>query len=150
MTKQKNSINLDILKAVRLEALKLNEEIDFVSKVKEDLVLKLLNIRHNCEHEIVVRYNNVQTGREVRCLCCDKAFYGNIVGADFYFKNIIDFQSLETQEDKVKLALTLIERERNENPELSISEIIEIINNKTQGNKLVAKKQLFVKTIVKK
>lgn len=121
-----------------------------ISKRKHELTLQLLNIQHNCEHKIVVRYNDVNSGREVRCLNCNKTFYGNVVGIDFYFKNIIDLQNLTTDGDKVEIALKLFEEEKNQHPDLNDAKIVKIINDKVKENKVFTEESEFVKTVGKK
>lgn len=139
--------DLDKLRLIRDEALKLNTKINSVEKIKQDLTLQLLTIQNNCNHNIVVRYQNNETGREIRCLCCNKGFYGRLVGLDFYFDNIIDL-NLETDEDKVNLALELFIQEKQDFPDLSDTEIVKIINHKIQNN-LYKKEQGIIKVLKK-
>jgi len=147
MKKQETITELQELLAIRNETVKIGENIEFANKLKQDLTLKLLNIQHCCNHNIVVRFKNNETGREARCLCCDRPFYGSVVGVDFYFENIIDMQSLETDEDKVMLALKLFEQEKTLNPNLSDKKIVEIINNRIRENKAFTGNSIFVKKI---
>lgn len=150
MKKQETKTVLQDLLLIRNEAVKIGEDIKFASKVKQDLTLKLINIQHCCNHNIVVRFRTNERGREARCLCCNKAFYGSMVGADFYFENIIDMQALETDEDKVTLALGMFAQTKTLNPNMSDKQIVEIINNKINENKVFTEKSGFVKTKGKK
>lgn len=147
MNKKKESIDLRSLKIVRNMALKINDEMDKVEKVKQELVLKLIDIHHNCNHELVVRYKDNQVGRIVRCLCCTKTFYGPMVGLDFCFANIIDLPDVLQENDMPQLALKLFEQKRIKKPELSDAEIVTIINRQVRKQTTTVEPQGFTKSI---
>lgn len=146
---QESLIDLEKLKKIRSEAPELEQQIDLVSRKKQRLMLELIRIQHACEHKIVVRYNDAQFGPITCCLNCNKTFYGMVVGFDFYFKNIIDLQSLNTECDKFEIALKLFEQARINNPNLNDSEIVKLINKQTEQKQSISEKTDFVKSIEK-
>lgn len=147
MGQKEDLINIEELKKIREAAVKIGKKIDLISKKKQSLILELSKIQHACEHKIVVRYNDGQFGSVVCCLNCNKTFYGVIVGVDFCFKNIIDLQTLNTNKNKVKLALKMFEQERIKHPRLSDTEIVKLINKKVLSTQSICKTQGFVKSM---
>ena len=143
--KMEKRTNIDDLRLVRNETMKLKDKINLLSRTKQQLNLELINIQSSCNHDIVVRYKNKEIGYEARCLCCNKSFYGRVVGLDFYFNNIIDLQSLDTDDDKVMIAFQLFEQTVKENPHFSDRETVEIINSKIQKYILKQSKSVKVK-----
>jgi len=150
MENRETKTDLQELLAIRNEAIKISGDVENINKAKQELILKLINIQHSCNHNIVVRFRSNKTGCEARCLCCNRPFYGTVVGVDFYFENIIDMQLLETADDKVMLALGLFAQEKTLNPDLSDKKIVEIINNRINENKVFTEQSEFVKIIGKK
>lgn len=126
------------LQSIELELSKLEEE-------RKKLLRKRKNIQCSCNHKIIVQYqkNNLDTHfhfYKASCLICSTKYSTSVpCKFDRKFKNIIHFDDEEfsdiKEEEKIEIAYNMFVEEREANPEVSDSKIVEIINDKLKNNK---------------
>lgn len=137
---KQEQINVDLLKKERNDVLKLYKQMKKLTEQKSALDKKMEKITKKCDHRIVVQTRNEMSDndyyvdKEVRCLLCNKQF-SSIYDVDFddKFDNIIHFENMDVSStEKIELAFNMFCEIKEENPELSDSEIVDKINNSSK------------------
>lgn len=137
------SEEIDKIKKIRDNVRNLEQQISSISEEEKRLYKKLDEIRKNCNHKVIVKTNNVYVDEDGNafpdegcCLFCNNWY------TDYGFENyieeiqnscIIDFTGEQfselSEEEKVEIALSMFENEREKNPNINDSKIVEKINN---------------------
>ena len=135
---EQEQINIELLRKERNDILKLQKQLKKLSEQKMVLNKKIEKITRKCDHRVVVETRNELSDNdnyvieEVRCLLCNKQFSSLYeVNFDEKFENRIHLESVDaTSSEKTELAFNMFCDIKEQNPELSDSEIVELINNK--------------------
>jgi hypothetical protein len=143
---QEEQINIELLKRERNEILKLYKQSKKILEQQSLVEKKLKKITKNCDHRVVVEVINEMTDndifviKEANCLLCNKRF-SSLNDTDEYnsLENVIHFGDIDaSSSEKTDLAFNKFCQIKEENPDLSDSEVVELINN--QPKKKLLKK----------
>lgn len=142
--KYEKKIKIEELRRIRENITNLEYELSKIGEKKEKLQNKIQIIRDSCNHKVVVKTQKHDFEDDhfdrATCLMCHQK-YSSMVFYKFddEFENIIYFDDAGfdnlTGEEKVELAFNMFEEERKNNPMLSDSKIVEIINDRIKNTK---------------
>lgn len=147
---QDTQMNLEEIKLIREEAKSLQQELVDLEKKKEEISEELKGIQDKCNHEIIVQlktYDPASIYNPSCCLICNQHFNDQFIHYDrrnkgmpaytIHFENLLNIP----EEKKVQIAFQVFEELREEHPELSDGEIVQMINEQIVEAKNVAEKK---------
>lgn len=147
---EEEMIDTSKLIQTRAKAIELQKKIAELQKVKEQYLSQLGPIQDNCKHKVIVKLQKWDFDgacNDAYCLECNSHFNGPGMIFDSDFENIIHFEDLKdmelTSEKKMKIALKMFTKFKTEKPELSDSDIVEMINKQVKENRDSVKDYIF-------
>lgn len=142
--KYEKKIEIEKLKSTRENLKNLELELSKIEETRGNILGKIERVCNSCSHDVVVKTqkNDLEDTHFDRaiCLICNQKYSSPVFYKfDNEFKNIIHFESEKfnnlTEEEKVDLAFNMFEEERKNNPDISDSKIVEIINDRLKNEK---------------
>lgn len=139
--KYENKLEIDQLRKTREDITNLNLELSKIEEERTKILKKIKSIWISCSHEIIVKTQDKNPSgnyfNKAYCLICNQMYSAITWTFDSKFENIIHLEDKEfsnlTEDEKMKLAFEMFEEEREKNPELSDSRVVEIINDRLKN-----------------